>query len=77
MPAPPPAADPVRVLVIDDDRALAEVLAESLVRRGHACTIANSGKAGAAKIAGGEFDVILTDLRMADLDGLTHRQAGP
>ena len=72
MPAPPPApVDPVRVLVIDDDRALAEVIAESLERKGHACTVATTGKAGAARLADGDFDVILTDLRMADFDGLS------
>src|SRR5205823_9394012 len=37
---------------------------------GHACTGATSGKAGAAKVEQGGFDVVLTDLRMADLDGL-------
>ncbi|MBX9583946.1 MAG: sigma-54 dependent transcriptional regulator [Gemmataceae bacterium] len=64
------SAEPLQVLVIDDDRHLAETIAESLERRGHACTVATSGKAGVAKLADEPFDVILTDLRMADLDGL-------
>lgn len=64
------AAEPLTVLVIDDDKHLAETIAESLERRGHACTIATSGKAGAAKIEQDAYDVVLTDLRMADLDGL-------
>jgi two-component system response regulator HydG len=67
MPAPP---EPLNVLVIDDDKHLAETIAESLERRGHSCTIATSGKAGAAKVEQGGFDVVLTDLRMADVDGL-------
>ena len=67
MPATP---EPLQVLVIDDDQRLAETIAESLDRRGHACTVATTGKAGAAKIQRGGFDVILTDLRMADVDGL-------
>ena len=62
--------EPLQVLVIDDDKHLAETIAESLERRGHACTTATSGKAGAAKVEQGGFDVVLTDLRMADLDGL-------
>ena len=62
--------EPLQVLVIDDDRHLAETIAESLERRGHACTTATSGKAGAAKVEQGGFDVILTDLRMAEIDGL-------
>lgn len=64
-------AEPLRVLVIDDDKALAETIAESLERRGHDITIATNGKTGAAKIEADDFDVILTDLRMADVDGLT------
>jgi two-component system response regulator HydG len=63
--------DPLRVLVIDDDKNLAEAIAESLERKGHAVAVATSGKAGAAKVERDEFDVVLTDLRMADLDGLS------
>ncbi|MDB5308045.1 MAG: sigma-54-dependent Fis family transcriptional regulator [Gemmataceae bacterium] len=62
--------EPLQVLVIDDDRRLAETIAESLDRRGHACTVATSGKAGAAKVEQETFDVVLTDLRMAEIDGL-------
>src|SRR5580698_5173745 len=62
--------EPLRVLVIDDDKLLAETIAESLERRGHACTVATTGKAGAAKLEQDQFDVVLTDLKMADMDGL-------
>src|ERR1700722_854545 len=62
--------EPLRVLVIDDDKMLAETIAESLERRGHACTVATTGKAGATKLDQEQFDVVLTDLKMADLDGL-------
>ena len=64
------APEPLNVLVIDDDARLAATIAESLERRGHACTVATSGRAGAAKVEHGGFDVVLTDLRMADLDGM-------
>ena len=64
------APEPLQVLVIDDDQHLAETLAESLERRGHACTVCTSGKAGVARAEAEPFDVVLTDLRMADLDGL-------
>jgi len=62
--------DPLRVLVIDDDKNLASAIAESLERKGHTVAVATSGKAGAAKVEADEFDVVLTDLRMADVDGL-------
>jgi len=60
-----------RILVIDDDQNLAATIAESLERKGHRVCVATSGKAGAARIDADEFDIVLTDLRMADLDGLT------
>lgn len=64
------AAEPLQILVVDDDKTLAQTIAESLERRGHECTVATTGKAGAAKLESGSFDVVLTDLRMADVDGL-------
>lgn len=64
------ASEALRVLVIDDDKKLAEAIAESLSRKGYAVTVANSGASGATRIESDEFDVVLTDLRMADLDGL-------
>src|SRR5687768_8182514 len=67
-----PAApdEPLRVLVIDDDKNLAEAIAESLQRKGHAVAVATSGKAGATRVEQDEFDVVLTDLKMNDLGGL-------
>jgi two-component system response regulator HydG len=62
--------EPLRILVIDDDKQLAETIAESLERRGHSCTVATNGKTGVARLEQEPFDVVLTDLRMADLDGL-------
>ena len=64
------ADEKLRVLVIDDEPLHAEAVAESLQRVGYDCAIATSGTAGAKKIDHDEFDVILTDLRMHDLDGL-------
>jgi two-component system response regulator HydG len=69
-PQPTDATEPLRVLVIDDERNHAEAVAESLERKGYTCTVATSGTAGARKLEHDEFDVILTDLRMSDLDGL-------
>jgi two-component system, NtrC family, response regulator HydG len=63
-------ADPVRVLVIDDDKAFAQTMAEVLARKGHAVTVAHSGADGGKKIETGEFEVVLTDLNMADVGGL-------
>ncbi len=64
-------ATPVRVLIVDDDEAHAHAVAESLERLGrYECTVANSGARGAALIESDTFDIVITDLRMADVDGL-------
>src|SRR6266403_1443361 len=65
------SAAPVRVLIVDDDEAHAEAVAESLERLGrYECTVANSGARGAALVESDTFDIVVTDLRMADVDGL-------
>jgi two-component system response regulator HydG len=60
----------LKVLVIDDHQAHAEAVAETLQTKGYECSIATSGAAGSRKLAEDDWDVILTDLKMADLDGL-------
>jgi two-component system response regulator HydG len=60
----------VKVLVVDDEKTHAEAVAEALERVGYECTVVSSGNAAARKLEQDEFDVILTDLKMADLDGL-------
>jgi two-component system response regulator HydG len=69
-PAEVRSAEPIRVLIIDDDSFHAETVAESLERVGYDCALATSGAAGARQIEEEAFDVILTDLKMADVDGL-------
>lgn len=61
---------PIRVLVVDDDEPHAMAVAESLEKVGFECTIANSGERGVAQIESENFDVVVTDLRMDDVDGL-------
>jgi len=60
----------LQILVIDDEKLHAETVAEILERKGYRCTIATSGKDGAKKIDLHEYDLILTDLKMGDIDGL-------
>jgi two-component system response regulator HydG len=57
-------------LIIDDEELHAEAVAESLERVGYQCIVVTQGTAGARKIEQEDFDVILTDLRMEDMDGL-------
>jgi two-component system, NtrC family, response regulator HydG len=64
------SGDGLKVLVIDDEPLHAEAVAETLERVGYDCTVATSGQAGARRLDQDDYDVILTDLKMADLDGL-------
>src|SRR5438067_13009938 len=61
--AAPPDSKPgqgLKVLVIDDNRSHAEVMAETLGRVGYDCVVAGSGSAGARQLEQGELDVVLT-----------------
>ncbi|MCA9090224.1 MAG: sigma-54-dependent Fis family transcriptional regulator [Planctomycetaceae bacterium] len=60
----------ISVLIVDDDEPHAQAVAESLRRVNCDCTIANSGKKGAAAIEEDNFDIIITDLKMDEVDGL-------
>jgi two-component system response regulator AtoC len=60
-----------RVLVVDDEEGVRTFLAESLERAGHDVTQAADG-AAALKLAREEpFDVVITDLHMPAVDGMT------
>ncbi len=58
------------VLIVDNDQAHAETVAESLERVGYVCTVAASGAEGARRIKQESFDIVITDLKMSDVDGL-------
>ena len=68
---PPDSAAPAaEVLIVDNDQAHAETVAESLDRVRFHCHVATSGSEGAKLVDEREFDVIITDLKMNDVDGL-------
>jgi two-component system response regulator HydG len=60
----------IKVLIVDNDESHAHTVAESLDRVGCQCHVSASGKEGAAAINGGDYDVVITDLVMNDVDGL-------
>jgi PAS domain S-box-containing protein len=68
-PAPRSPAGPGRVLLVDDDPKVRESLAEILTRAGHAVTSVASGPAALAAFAPGQFDSVLTNIGMADMNG--------
>jgi DNA-binding response OmpR family regulator len=60
----------VRVLLIDDDVRLYELLASYLEQNGVSVTCAADGKRGLAALDGGVFDAVLLDVMMPGMDGL-------
>ncbi len=64
------AAPRVRVLLIEDDPSLAEVLRDELASRGHELTVAGSVADARRHIEEAEFDVAVTDLMLPDGRGL-------
>jgi len=60
----------VRVLLIDDDARLFELLDEYLGRNGVSLAHAGDGHAGLAALSAGGFDAVLLDGMMPGLDGL-------
>ncbi|MCB2155713.1 response regulator [bacterium] len=60
-----------RILVIDDEERLAESLAELLRQEGYQVDCAVGGREGLDRIRKGEYDLIITDLRMPEVDGFT------
>jgi two-component system response regulator ResD len=59
-----------RILVVDDDRALAEVVVGYLVRAGHDAVSVDNGRAALEHVAALAPDLIVLDLMLPEVDGL-------
>src|SRR5205085_9859128 len=60
---------PVRVLVAEDNEFNAQLLEQLLTRRGHHVRLANNGRKALAATGEGDFDLLLLDVHMPELDG--------
>ena len=59
-----------KVLVIDDEEDIRELVGGSLANRGYNVVLACSGEEGLAKALGEKPDVIVLDVEMPDMDGI-------
>jgi signal transduction histidine kinase/ActR/RegA family two-component response regulator len=69
-PTPAPSGfHPARILVLDDEPDIAEVLGEMLTKLGHQPTVCIDALEALALIDRQKFDLVLSDFRMPNLDG--------
>jgi len=62
---------PVRILVVDDEEQIAQLLAGILRGEGHTAEYETDGEAALVRLRKERFDLLVTDLRMPRMDGLT------
>ncbi|MBI5254983.1 MAG: PAS domain S-box protein [Burkholderiales bacterium] len=62
-----------RVLVVDDEAEVAELIRDMLESAGHEVAVAESGAVALELLATARFDAIVSDLRMPDMDGAALR----
>ena len=61
---------PARILVVDDNKELANILVEYLSKLGHKAVAAHGGREGLSRFKEGGFHMVITDLIMPDMDGM-------
>lgn len=59
-----------RILVVDDDKGVREALSEFLLSLGYTVVMAENGEEALNQYRKGDFDVIMADLIMPNMDGM-------
>ena len=59
-----------RVLVVDDERSMRELLSIVLKREGYDVVLAESGRSALAALERGPFDLLISDIKMPDMSGV-------
>jgi two-component system, cell cycle response regulator CpdR len=60
-----------RILLADDETAARDLVRASLAADGHQVTTADNGAEALALLRAGAFDLLLSDIQMPEMDGLT------
>ena len=58
------------ILIVEDNADMRELLSDTLTEEGFCVEVVEGGRAGIARLERGRVDLIVTDVRMPDLDGL-------
>ena len=59
-----------KILVIDDERAIRNTLKDILEFEGYSVDVAENGRAGLDKALATKYDLIYTDIKMPEMDGM-------
>ena len=59
----------MRILVVEDDRSLADVLRRGLTESGHVVDVERDGAAGRRAAAGGGYDAVVLDVMLPEMNG--------
>ena len=61
---------PKSILIIEDEQLITKSLSRLLKKEGYNVVITNSGREALKKIKEQDFDLVVSDIRMPDLDGI-------
>src|SRR5574340_629084 len=64
------SAAPARILVVDDERSMRELLSIVLKREGHEVLVAENGRAAIDLLEHQPVELLISDVRMPDLSGV-------
>jgi CheY-like chemotaxis protein len=64
-----PMTKPISVLALDNDEVLLTMMHDMFAHRGIQCTVCNSVRDMTARIRTGKYDVLITDMKMPDMNG--------
>ncbi|GLI33812.1 GGDEF domain-containing response regulator [Desulforhabdus amnigena] len=65
-----PDSSSQKVLLVDDEEQMCDVLGEALTHMGHQVVTAGDGREALEKIAQNAFDIVITDINMPRMDGI-------
>jgi len=60
----------IKVLLVDDEEGYASILSKRLAKRNFEVTTALSGSQGIQEVRSKDYDVVILDLKMEDMDGI-------
>lgn len=59
----------IEILIVEDEKAIANLISKNLTAEGYHCTAAYDGKQGADYIENNNYDLVLLDIMLPEIDG--------